>query len=304
MGVLRVALPKGHLWVSIKDLLDQAGYGLRVRDERSYLVGSNDPELEVRIHRAQNISPLVEEGRYDVGVTGHDWVVEHRADVEELVDLGVGRVDVVAAVSQRYDLGGVGEEEVFGRFVRELRGEGKERIIAASEYESITGELCRSRLGALPYKFLRSYGATETFIGVADLIVDCTETGATLQANGWQVVSKLFSSTARLVANKESLGDGWKREKVENLVALVRGAMAARGMKLIKMNVSADGLSGVLDVLPSMRSPTISRLAGDERAGYAIEVAVREDQIVQLMPLLKRRGATDILEIDIKKVIR
>ncbi|MEM3736792.1 MAG: ATP phosphoribosyltransferase [Candidatus Bathyarchaeia archaeon] len=304
MGILRFALPKGHLWARVKDLLDQAGYGLRVKDERSYLVGSNDPELELRIHRAQNISPLVEEGRYDIGITGYDWVVEHNADVEELLDLGVGKVDIIAAVPQRYELEGLGENEALGRFIQKIKEEGKERIIAASEYENITANFCRRRFGAFPYKFIRSYGATETFIGAADLIVDCTETGATLQANGWQVISKIFSSTARLIANRQSLRDDWKREKIEGVVELVKGAMAARGMKLIKMNVSADALEGVLSILPSMKSPTISRLAGGGDAGYAVEVAVSDEQVLHLIPTLKRKGATDILEIDIKKVVR
>jgi len=298
-------LPKGHLWSGVKSLLDRAGYGLRVESERSYSVNSNDPELELRIHRAQNISPLVEEGKYDLGITGLDWVVEHRADVEELADLEFGRVNVVAAVPQHYGLEESSEgEKVFERFVAKLRREGKEKIIVASEYENITRSLCEEKMGSVPYKFIRSYGATETFIGVADLIVDCTETGTTLRDNGWQIIHRLFTSTARLIANRQSLKDRWKKDKIESFLQLVAGARDAKGLKLIKLNVAAEALKDVLGVLPSMKSPTISQLAGDGKPGFAVEVAVKENQVVQLIPLLKKKGATDILEIDIDKVIR
>ncbi|MFQ5762602.1 MAG: ATP phosphoribosyltransferase [Candidatus Bathyarchaeia archaeon] len=303
MKILRVALPKGHLWRAVSGLLDQAGYGLRLRNQRSYYAESNDPELEIRIHRAQNISPLIEEGKYDVGITGLDWVKEHRADVQEIADLGEGRVDIVAAVPQTYDLGSE-PGRVLEQFTGAVRKNRKDRIIVASEYENLTRDFCRTKLNALPCRFIRSYGATETFIGVADLIVDCTETGATLRENGWQVMSTLFNSTARLIANKESLKDPWKREKVESFTELTLGARDARGMKLIKMNVAANALGKVLAVLPSMKSPTISKLAGDDKAGYAVEVAVNEKQVVQLLPLLRKQGASDILELDIKKVIK
>jgi len=266
-------------------------------------VESNDAELEIRIHRAQNISPLVEEGKYDLGITGLDWVKEHRADVEELADLGVGKVEIVAAVPQSYNLDWT-SEHVFEQFIDAVRKEQRDRVIVASEYENITLDLCKTRLAPLPCRFIRSYGATETFIGVADLIVDCTETGVTLRENGWQVIAKLFDSTARIIANKQSLRDSWKKEKIFSFTELTVGARDARGLKLIKMNVAAEALQNVLAVLPSMKSPTISRLAGGQDAGYAVEVAVDEKQAVQLIPQLRKRGASDILELDIKKVIR
>jgi len=303
MSRLKIAIPKGHLWEGTKNLLTQAGYELKVISERSYLVLSNDPEIEMRIHRAQNISPLVEEGRYDLGITGFDWVVECNADVEELMDLGFGRVDVVAAIPQTYGLS-ASDENIFEKFLEKIRLEGKNRVVVASEYENITKSLCEEKFKGFPYKLIRSYGATETFIGVADLIVDCSETGTSLRENGWQVIHKLFDSTARLIANKQSLEDPWKKEKIEGFVTLLKGVKEAEDLKLIKMNVPKNALKDVLSILPSMKSPTIAQLAMEKEPGYAVEVAVKKEQVIWLIPALKKAGASDILEIDIKKAIR
>ncbi len=304
--MLRAALPKGHLWTSVCSLLEQAGYGPKLSDERSYVVKSRDPDLEMRLYRAQNIGPLVEEGKYDLGITGVDWIRESESDVVQLLDLGVGKVDVVAAIPQRYgirpDLDDAGN--TLGDLVERLKQAGRKRVIAASEYENLTKKICQEYLGTMPWRFIRSYGATETFVEVADLIVDNSETGATLRQNGWEIVYKLFPSTAVLVANKQSLEDQWKKDKIDDLASLIQGAIDARGLKLLKMNVSEKLLNNVMKVLPAMKSPTISRLHGNKEPGYAVEVAAKEDQIVQLIPLLKKSGATDILEVDLKKVVR
>ncbi|MEM2914887.1 MAG: ATP phosphoribosyltransferase [Candidatus Bathyarchaeia archaeon] len=299
---LKMALPKGHLWNDVKSILNQAGYGLELKNERSYSVKSNDPELDMRIHRAQNISPLVEEGVYDLGITGHDWVLEFNAKVEELYDLKFGKVDIVAAVPQKYGFEPYSTIDVLKEYAHKLKATGKDKIIVASEYENLTKKLCDQL--PLPYKFIRSYGATETFQGVTDLIVDCTETGRSLQENGWQPVFKLFESTARIIANKQSLADPKKKDKIDGLIALVEGAKEGRARKLLKMNVPERALRDVLKILPAMKSPTISKLVEEKEPGYAIEVAVKEDQVVSLIPLLKKKGATDILEIDIKKAIK
>ena len=302
MPVLKVALPKGHLWDNVKTLLNQAGYELKILSERSYLVGCNDPEIEMRIHRAQNISPLVEEGKYDLGITGWDWVVECKADVEELLNLEFGKVEVVAAAPQTYKL--QPSPNVFEEFLKKIKSEGKNRVIVASEYENIAKTLCEEKFGGFPFKLIRSYGATETFIGVADLIVDCAETGTSLRENGWQVIHKIFDSTARLIANKQSLKDPWKKDKIEGFVTLLQGAREAESLKLIKMNVPEKALKAVLKILPCMKSPTISRLAMEEEPGYAVEVAVKKEQIVWLIPALKKLGVSDILEVDIRKAVR
>ncbi|MBL7118990.1 ATP phosphoribosyltransferase [Candidatus Bathyarchaeota archaeon] len=305
MVLVKVVLPKGHLWDDTKHLLDEAGYNPNLKDPRSYLVKTNDPEIQMRIHRAQNIGLLVEEGKYDLGITGLDWVTEPKADVELLMDLGFGGVDVVAAIPQRYGLRlseEASQDEVFKRFLQAIKVEGKKRVIVASEYENLTTRLCEDMFSGFPYRFIRSYGATETFIDVADMIVDCTETGRTLRENGWEVVHKLFGSTARLIACKECLKDKTKKAKIDGFMTIINGAQMAKGLKLLKMNVPESAFEEIIGVLPSMKSPTISQLYGSN-GGYAVEVAVRDEQIVQLIPVLKRKGATDIIELDIKKAI-
>jgi ATP phosphoribosyltransferase len=282
--------------------MDKAGYGLRLESERSYVVKSNDPDIEMRVYRAQNIPPLVEEGRCDVGITGHDWVVEHEARVEEVLDLGVGRVRLVVAVPMSYGVEPSSSlKEVFQRLVERVRGEGKASVVVASEYENLARKVCMEGLEGYPFRLIRSYGATEAFIEVADAIVEVTETGETLRRNGWEVVYEVLESTARLIANRDSLKDPAKREKVEGLAMLLRAAKEAGGMKLLKMNVPAPSLNEVSSLLPAMKSPTVSKLLNGD---YAVEVAVRSEEVVKLIPLLKRKGASDILEIDLGKVVR
>jgi len=309
MVSIRIALPKGHLWDSAKGLLDKAGYNIRMLNERSYFAYSNDPELEMRIYRAQNIPPLVEEGKYDLGISGLDWVLEHGSNLEELLDVEFGKVHIIAAIPQSYGIKALADlkekdDEILKEFVTKMSKEGH-RIIVASEYERLTRKLMDEKFAIkkIPYKFIRSYGATEAFVKDADLIIDCVQTGKTLQDNGWEPIYKLFSSTARIIANKESLKDKQKREKIENFLTMVRGAKDALRLRLLKMNVSEKALKNVLDVLPAMKSPTVSKLSGKDDYRYAIETAVPADEVVQIIPILKKKGATDILEIDLEKAV-
>ena len=306
MPYLDIALPKGHLWEEVNATFMLAGYQPRLLGQRSYTMETVDPELRFSIYRAQNVGPLVEEGKYDLGITGLDWVKETRISIQDLLDLEFGNVDVVVAIPQRYceHL----EKKKFSAAIDQLwqkrEKEGKKKIIVASEYENIATDFCRKEIKAIPFRFIRSYGATETFIKVADLIVDCSETGATLRENGWEIIRTLFSSTARLIANKEALKDPWKRSKIEDLVSLLKGAIDAKDMKLLKMNVPEEAMEKVMKILPSMKSPTISKLYGKDASGYAVEVAISSAQVIQLIPLLKKNGASDILELDIKKVVK
>lgn len=305
MPYLKIAIPKGHLWENVISTLEFAGYQPKITGERSYSFTTVDPELRFWIHRAQNIGPLVEEGKYDLGITGLDWIRETRIDVKELLDLEFGKVNVVAAIPKSFHnkmqkLPG----DLFTSLVSLLKEKRKTKIIVASEYENLTEKLCSKEFSNFPYRFIRSYGATETFIHVADMIIDCCETGTTLRENGWEIVSTLFPSTARLIANRESILDSWKADKISDFISLIKGAIDARNMKLLKMNVSEKDLDKIIQVLPSMKSPTISKLYGEDERGYALEVAVNEEEVINLIPLLKKEGATDILEFDIKKVVR
>jgi len=309
MPILKMALPKGHLWESVKSLLNQAGYGLKVKSERSYIVFSNDPEIEMKIYRAQNIPPLIEEGKYDLGITGKDWIIEHEVDVEELLDLKFGKVNIVVAIPKKYGIKlksytKEAEEEALDKLKNTILKE-KEKVIVASEYENITKKFIERKIttNGLAYRFIRSYGATEAFIGDVDLIVECTETGETLEKNDWEIIYTLFTSTARLIANKKSLEDPLKREKINGLITVLKGSMNARKLKLLKMNVPEYALNDIVKTLPAMKSPTISSLHGGNGKWYAVETVVPENDIVKLIPLLKRKGATDILELDLKKAI-
>jgi ATP phosphoribosyltransferase len=309
MTILKMALPKGHLWENVNTLLNQAGYGLKIKSERSYIVFSNDPEIEMKIYRAQNIPPLVEEGRYDLGITGKDWIIEHEVDVEELLDLKFGKVNVVVAIPKKYGIKlrnntKEAEEEALKEFKKMMEKENK-KVIAASEYENITKKFIEKKIvsNGLAYRFIRSYGATEAFIGDVDLIVECTETGETLEKNDWEIIYTLFPSTARLIANKKSLKDPLKMEKIYGLITLLKGSMNAERLKLLKMNVPEYALNEVIKTLPAMKSPTISSLHGGNGKWYAVETVVPENDIVRLIPLLKKKGATDIIELDLKKAI-
>jgi ATP phosphoribosyltransferase len=309
MVKIRVALPKGHLWNGTKSLLDQAGYNVRLPNERYYIAYSNDVELEMRIYRAQNIPPLVEEGKYDIGLSGHDWVVEHRSDVEELLDVEFGKVNIVAAIPQSYRIKARGsskeaENIALKKFISKIKRLDR-RIIIASEYEGLSKEFMDEKFipKGINYKFIRSYGATEAFISDADLILECTETGKTLRENGWEPISTLCSSTARLIANKESLKDQKKKEKIDNVIMMLKGAIDARRLKYLMMNVPEKSLKDVIKVLPAMKSPTISKLYNKGVYSYAVQTAVPREKVVHIIPLLKKKGATDILEIEIEKAI-
>jgi ATP phosphoribosyltransferase len=195
-------------------------------------------------------------------------------------------------------------KDPFKKLIKYFRSEGKEKIIVVSEYENIAKEYCKNRIKDFPCRFITSYGATETFINVADMIIDCTETGTTLRENGWEIIDTIFTSTARVIVNTESLKDQRKKGKIDDFLSLVKGALDAQRIRLLKMNVSKEALPKVISILPSMKSPTISKLHGKGNGGYAIEVAVNDDEVLNLIPLLKKNGATDILEIDIQKVVR
>jgi ATP phosphoribosyltransferase len=306
---IRMALPKGHLWDGAKSLLNQAGYDVRLPNERYYIAYSNDPEIEMRIYRAQNIPPLVEDGKYDVGLSGHDWVVEHGSDVDELLDVGFGKVNIVVAIPQSYRIRAQSnskkaENAALAKFITKIKKQSR-RIIVASEYEGLSKKFMEEKVitKGIDYKFIRSYGATEAFISDADLIVECTETGRTLRENGWEPISTLYSSTARVIANKESLKDKKKKEKIDNIIMMLKGAKDARKLKYLMMNVPEESLKEVIKVLPAMKSPTISKLYNKGAYSYAVQTAVPREKVVHIIPLLKKKGATDILEIEIEKAI-
>jgi ATP phosphoribosyltransferase len=281
---LKLALPKGRILPRVETLLADCGLHMR-RGERDYRPSVSDPRLAIKIMKAQNIATLVDLGSHDVGVTGHDWVRETGAEVVELIDLGFDPVRIVAAAPA-----GVTLEELLAR----------PRLVVVSEYEQLTRRWLDG-LGA-SYRLVRSYGATEVFPPEdADLIVDNTSTGQTLEDNGLHIVATVLTSTTRVIANAGAMNDPAKRQVIDELMLLIHAVLDARQRVLLEMNIEHDQLDHLIARLPAMKSPTVARLYGSE--DYAVKVAVPRADVARLIPELKRLGATDILETEIRKVI-
>jgi ATP phosphoribosyltransferase len=251
--------------------------------ERSYRPRCSDPQLEIKILRAQNIPPLVALGAHDVGFTGFDWIRETGAQVDEVLDTGLDTVRLVAAVPQAK--------------VESFRGR-EGRWIVASEYESITHQYLRKN--GLEYVYVRSFGSTEVFPPEdADMIIDNCATGITLEQNELKIVDELFTSSTRIVVNRGLCA--WKKKKVQDMRTLFESVLTARKRVLLEMNVGPDRLDTIVKALPAMKSPTIQKLYADQ--GYAVKAAVPRADLPVLIPRLKELGATDILQTELKKVV-
>jgi len=280
---LRIVVPKGSIYQSVTKLLTDAGIRLQ-KDDRAYRPLVSDPELEVKIMRPQNIPELIELGSHDAGFTGFDWVAESKADVLEVLDLGFDPVSIVAAIPKDSDQ-------------RDLRSR---RIIVASEYENVSkGFLDRE---GYSYVFLRTYGATEVFPpDDADMIIDNMSTGRTLTEHNLQVIATLLTSSTRFVANRGSYDDPGIREKLDELKTLFRAVIDARSRVMLEMNIPKKRFNEIISGLPCMRAPTVSPLHGDQ--GFAVKIAVPRAEVSKLVPRLKKLGATDIVEYELRKVV-
>lgn len=290
--MLRLVLPKGSLEQATFELFAAADLAVRRASDVAYRASIDDPRIEeVHILRPQEIPVYVAEGLFDLGVTGRDWVQETGADVVSLGELQYSKatsepVKVVLAVAADSPVGKV-EDLPDGCRV-------------ATEYPQLTERFLRERGVEAEVRF--SFGATEAKVpDVADAVVEITETGRALRAAGLRIVDTLLISYTELIANPVSVADPEKLRAMGQLLVLLQGALEARGKVLVKLNVSPEELPSVIDVLPSMRSPTVSKLFGE--AGYAVEAVVPKSEINVLIPALKERGATDILEIPIAKIV-
>lgn len=283
MKTLKIVIPKGRIFQNVVSLFNEAGFQLEI-DDRGYTPWISDPEIEIKCMKPQNIAQLVELGSHDAGFTGFDWIAETSAKVSEILDLKFDPVRIVSAIPQN-------------RTPADLK---KKKIVAASEYENISRRYLDR--GGFDYLFLRTYGATEVFPpDDADMIIDNVSSGRTLKANGLKIVETLMNSSTRLIANPAAASDSWKGEKISELATLFLAVLDARGRVMLEMNVPPEKLSQVVKKLPCMRSPTVSPLYREQ--GYAVKVAVKRTEVVKLIPMLKRMGATDILEYEIKKVV-
>lgn len=288
-ALLRIGLPKGSLQDSTVDLFDRAGYKINI-SSRSYFPTIDDPEMQPILFRAQEISRYVEDGVLDIGITGHDWVAENESDVHEVCELTYSKATSKPA---RWVLA-VPEESGIEK-PEQLAGG-----IISTELVNTTRRYFESR-GIKVKKVEFSWGATEVKARLVDAIVDITETGSSLKANKLRIVDTILSSTTRLIANKESWNNPTKRNKMEDLAMLLRGAIAAREKVGLKMNVPRPKLEEILKVLPAEKSPTVNELA--DTGWVAVEVIVDEHVERELVPRLSRAGATGIFSYPLNKVI-
>ncbi len=288
-ALLRIGIPKGSLQDATIDLFDRAGYNINV-SSRSYFPSIDDPDLAAVMFRAQEMSRYVEDGVIDMGITGHDWVVENGSDVHEVCELKYSRATSrpatwVLAVPEESNIHG--PEDLSGGII-------------ATELIGTTERYFKDK-GIEVKKVEFSWGATEVKARLVDAIVDITETGSSLRANKLRVIDTLLTSTTRLIANKQAWEDPKKRAKIEDLALLLLGAIDAKSKVGLKMNVPRAKLDGVLKILPSEQSPTVNDLADEN--WVAIEVVLDERVERDMVPALKRAGATAIFSYPLKKVI-
>jgi ATP phosphoribosyltransferase len=286
---LILGLPKGSLQKATLDLFEKAGWNIYV-SSRSYRPTSDDKELELRLIRAQEIGRYVDHGFLDCGITGKDWIAENRADVEVICDLAYSRSSTNPT---RWVL--VVPEDSPIQSVQDLEGK---RI--ATESVGLTTDFLKSKGVNAEVEF--SWGATEVKVPeLVDAIVDVTETGSSLRANKLRIVDTLMESFPQLVANKSSMQDEWKREKLECMGMLLKAAQAARDVVGLKMNILSSNLDQLLENLPALRNPTVSRLADEE--WVAIETVLDEAVVRELIPKLKAMGAEGIIEYPLNKLV-
>ena len=287
--ILRIGLPSGSLQEPTLALFAKAGFNITV-PKRSYRPSVDDPQLEICLLRAQEISRYVETGYLDCGLTGHDWVVENGSDVESLCELTFSKV---SSTPTRWVL--VVPEASPIRSVKDLEGK-----VIATEVLNMTRRFLEENGVKAEVEF--SWGATEAKVpDLVDAIVDVTETGSSLRANKLRIVETLMESSPRFIANKTATADAWKTEKMETLVLLLRGALNARDKVGLKMNIEEKKLQNLLQALPSLRNPTIAHLA---TGGWvAVETVIDEKVVREIIPQLKALGAEGIIEYPLNKVV-
>lgn len=287
--VLTIGIPSGSLFDATIDLFAKAGFAIS-GSRRSYRPSVDDPEIEIRLLRAQEISRYVEQGFLDCGITGQDWIAENDSKVEELAELIYSKV---SDRRTRWVL--VVPEDSPIRTIEQLAGK---RV--ATEAVGLTRRFFESRGVSAEVEF--SWGATEVKVpDLVDAIVDITETGSSLRANKLRIVETLMESSPAFIANTSAAKDSWKREKMDVLVLLLKGALAARGLVGLKMNLPAKELKNLLEALPALRNPTVSPLAQEN--WVAVETVIEEKTVREIIPRLKSLGAEGIIEYPLNKVV-
>ena len=290
MKQLTLGVPKGSLQESTINLFRQSGWRISL-SERNYFPEINDPEISCAICRAQEMSRYVENGTFDLGLTGRDWILENDSEVVVVADL------IYSKVSQRparwvlavpYDSPITSLEDLRGKKI-------------ATELVNFTRRYFAN--AGIDVKVEFSWGATEAKVisGLCDAIVEVTETGATMRANGLRIVQDLMQSNTQLIAHKAAWEDPWKREKMEQISLLLQGALRAEDLVGLKMNVSKEKLNDIIEILPSLNAPTIAHLYQSD--WLSVETVVGRKIVRELIPRLIKRGAEGIIEYPLNKVV-
>ena len=290
--MLRLVLPKGSLEKATLELFEAADLRVERSSTVDYKATIADPRIaEVRILRPQEIPMYVAEGMFDIGITGRDWIEETASDIVSLGELRYSKatsrpIRMVVAVPQ---------DSPYEK-VEDL----PQGLRVSTEYLGLTGRFFE-KLG-IDADIRLSYGATEAKVpDIVDCIVEITETGRALRAAGLKIIGEVLTSYTELIANPEAAADPEKRHAMDQIRTLLDGVMEARGKVLVKLNVSERDLDAVIELLPSMKSPTVSKLFGE--GGYAVETVVAKSTINTLIPALKDAGATDIIELPLAKIV-
>ena len=287
--ILKMGLPKGSLQESTLSIFKKAGWNFII-SSRTYNPYCDDPELEAMFIRAQEIARYVEQGIFDAGITGWDWVLENGADVVEVCELVYAKASMrpvrwVLAVPEESSIQSVADLE--GKHI-------------STEVVNLTRRYLEEHNVTAQVEF--SWGATEAKARLlSDAIVEVTETGSSLRANKLRIVDTVLESTTRLIANRQAFEDRWKRRKIENMALLLQAGIMATSRVGLKMNVTKENLEKVMAVLPAMKTPTVSQLYNG--SGAAIEVIVEETTVREIIPSLIKAGASDIIEYPLNKVI-
>jgi ATP phosphoribosyltransferase len=287
--ILKLGIPKGSLENATVDLFRRAGFNIQV-SSRSYFPAVDDPEIECMLIRAQEMARYVEDGILDAGLTGKDWILENEANVIEVADLvyakqTFGKVRWVLAVPEKSPF----------QSVKDLQGK-----IIATELVGVTRRYLERNGVKAKVEF--SWGATEVKPPVlADAIVEVTETGSSLRANGLRIVETVLESNTKFIAHPAAWEDAWKRQKIETLIMLLQGAIEAAGKVGLMLNVRRDDLEKVLSVLPALKRPTISALSDSD--WVAVNTVIEEKTVREIIPRLKAANAQGIVEYPLNKIV-
>lgn len=287
--ILKLGIPAGSLQEATGDLFRKAGYKITYAS-RSYYPSIDDPEIHCTLIRAQEMARYVQDGSLDCGLTGHDWVLENDAKIKELAELVFSKV---SRRPVRWVLAVPNDSPI--QSVKDLQGK---RV--ATEVVNLTKRWLGQHGVTAQVEF--SWGATEVKPPkLADAIVEVTETGSSLKANNLRIVAELLQSTTRFIANEKSYADAWKKKKMDDLVMMLQGAMAAEGKVGLMMNVQKANLPAVLKILPALQTPTISSLSDPEWVD--VNTILDESKVRQIVPQLKQVGARGIVEYPLNKII-